>query len=110
MNPPVLTIRFIRNAFTPNEGSLETVATFTLKAHKEITGFWTMGKREMVAFPTGDELEVYSEVNSACNYVHIYDGSKRVVSWKAASDVDLMFLLPSGEEAYVSLILHERLQ
>ena len=68
-----------------------------------------MPKREVVTFPTGDELEVYSEVNSVCNYVHVYHGKTRVVSWKAASDVDLMFLLPSGQEAYVCLNVHEKL-
>ena len=62
-----------------------------------------MSARENVTFPTGDILNVYSEVNPSCNYVHIYHGERRVVSWKATGDVDLMFLLPNGEEAYVSL-------
>lgn len=106
---PKLTLRFIRNPFTSREGTLETVATFLLKPHAEYERFWALEKKEIVTFPNGNVLEVYSEVNSVCNYVHVYDGSKRLVSWKAASDVDLMFLLPSGEEAYVSLSVEGKL-
>lgn len=66
-----------------------------------------MEKRTLVTFPSGDVLEVYAEMNSAAqfNYVHLYNGSQRVISWKASSDVDLMFLSPSGQEAYVSIVV-----
>lgn len=103
MSKPVVTLSFVRNAFTSSEGPLETVASFPLKPHAKYEGIWTMGERAVVTFPTGDALEVYAEANPACNYVHLYSGPRRIISWKAASDVDLMFLLPSGEEAYVSI-------
>ena len=105
METPTLYLKFIRNAYTKREGKLETVGEFPLAAHPERDGFWAMASRKNVLFPTGDTLEVYSEINPACNYVHIYHGEKRWVSWKAAGDIDLMFLLPGGEEAYVSLVV-----
>ena len=107
MNNPTVTLRFIRSAFTDQEGPLEVVASFTLSRSTKYPDLWAMKERTLVAFPTGEMLEVYAEMNSAakCNYVHLYNGLQRVVSWKASSDVDLMFLLPSGQEAYVSIVV-----
>lgn len=79
------------------------VGQFALQPHPKVEKLWLMESAENVKFPTGDLIEVYAEVNTSCNLVHLNHGGKRMVSWKAASDVDLMFLLPSGEEGYVSM-------
>ena len=110
MGTPTLKLTFVRNAYTKREGKLETVASFELTPHPEHAGLWAMASRENVTFPTGDVLNVYSEVNPTCNYVHIYHGERRVVSWKATGDVELMFLLPNGEEGYASLTLNASLR
>jgi hypothetical protein len=107
MKTPTLKLTFVRHAYTKKEGKLETIASFPLARHPEHEGLWVMAARENVIFPTGDVLNVYSEINPSCNYVHIYHGERRMVSWKATGDVELMFLLPNGEEAYVSLAENE---
>ncbi len=103
MKPPVLKLQFIPNAYTRKEKPMQTVASFTLVPVPEHAGLWSMPKRELVTFPTGDTLEVYAEVTSTVNHVHIYHQTKRWISWKAGSNVTLMFVLPSSEEAYVQL-------
>jgi hypothetical protein len=109
MDNPTVILRFRQNASTPNEGPLETIASYPLKPDAWYEGLWTIGERETVIFPTGDALELYAEVHTDCNHVHLYSGAKRIVSWNAASNVDLMFLLPSGQEAYLSINVHGKL-
>lgn len=104
MKTPTVELKFVRNAYKRGEGKLEVVASFALRQSATYEGNWAMEGRRDVTFPTGDVLNVYSETNPVCNYVHIYHGDVRIVSWKATGDVDLMFLLPNGEEAYVSFV------
>ncbi len=109
VDDPTVTLRFRQNASTPSEGPIETIASYRLKPDTFYDGLWTMGERETVVFPTGDALELYAEADTHCNQVTLYSGTKRLVSWNAASDVHLMFLLPSGQEAYVSINVHGNL-
>lgn len=109
MDNPTVTLRFRQNTSTPKEGLIETIASYRLKPDAWYDGLWTIGDRETVVFPTGDALEIYAEAHTDCNQVHVYRGAKRLFSWSAASDVHSMFLLPSGQEAYVSINVHGKL-
>ncbi|MEP5765677.1 MAG: hypothetical protein ABJ308_13870 [Halieaceae bacterium] len=78
------------------------VASFLLSS-EENSNCWTMSSKEEVTFPTGDTITAYSEVTPGGNYLHIRSDSGRLCSIKCEGAFNVMFLLPSGEEAYVEL-------
>jgi hypothetical protein len=104
MGAPVLKICFVPRAYTEREGPMKTLARFELVPADGSSGVWTM-EPQTVTFPTGDKVEVNSEVTGFANYFHAYQGEKRLCSVKTRGSIDIEFLLQSGHEAYAFLSL-----
>jgi hypothetical protein len=103
MTERTLELTFIPNAHTDDEGDIQVVATFIMEPVKGSMSHWAMKKRQSVTFPTGDVIFVMAEVTRFGNYFHAYYMERRLCSLKTTGSVNVMFLLPSGQEAYAKL-------
>ena len=103
MKKPKLTLRFVPNAYTEEEGELEEIACFELIQSNSSNGLWGTKKKETVKFPNGDVIIVSSEVTPYGNNLHVHSTERRLCSIKGEGEFNVMFLLPSGEEAYAEL-------